>query len=176
MGIRLVLWLAFFPRGSTLPTDNSSTKHYTWRAAVIVGITCVVHALVVAIISIAFIVSRPGALATWANLLGITATILACIQYVPQIWMTWHRGDIGSLSIPMMLIQTPGSFVWSASLAARLGWAGWSTWGLFLVTGCLQGCLLVMGICFEIKARQNKQHTEGEHVSLLRDRVLVNHC
>ena len=53
-----------------------------------------------------------------------------------------------------MLIQTPGSFVWSASLAARLGVEGWSTWGVFLVTGCLQGCLLVMGICFEVKARR----------------------
>lgn len=56
----------------------------------------------------------------------------------------------------MMLIQTPGSFVWSASLAARLGIEGWSTWGVFLVTGCLQGCLLVMGICFEIKARRER--------------------
>lgn len=53
-----------------------------------------------------------------------------------------------------MLIQTPGSFVWSASLAARLGVEGWSSWGTFLVTGCLQGCLLVMGICFEVKARR----------------------
>ena len=68
---------------------------------------------------------------------------------MPQIWMTWHLGHVGSLSIPMMLIQTPGSFVWSGSLAARLGIEGWSTWGVFLVTGCLQGCLLGMGICFE---------------------------
>jgi hypothetical protein len=65
-----------------------------------------------------------------------------------------------------MLIQTPGSFVWSASLAARLGIEGWSTWGVFLVTGCLQGCLLVMGICFEVKARQAKQDLEGETVSI----------
>lgn len=64
-----------------------------------------------------------------------------------------------------MLIQTPGSFVWSGSLAARLGWAGWSIWGLFLVTGCLQGCLLVMGICFEVKARRAKMDSEDEVVS-----------
>ena len=65
----------------------------------------------------------------------------------------------------MMLIQTPGSFVWSGSLAARLGVAGWSTWGTFLVTGCLQGCLLVMGIYFEILARRAGAETEGESVS-----------
>jgi hypothetical protein len=61
-----------------------------------------------------------------------------------------------------MLIQTPGSFVWSGSLAARLGIEGWSTWGVFLVTGCLQGCLLAMGIYFEVRARKAKQCTEGE--------------
>jgi len=90
------------------------------------------------------------------------ATALAGIQYLPQIWMTWHLGHVGSLSIPMMLIQTPGSFVWSGSLAVRLGIEGWSTWGVFLVTGCLQGCLLVMGICFEVKARWT---TQGQAVS-----------
>ncbi|RDL39824.1 uncharacterized protein BP5553_04164 [Venustampulla echinocandica] len=90
------------------------------------------------------------------------AVTLALIQYLPQIWMTWCLGHVGSLSIPMMLIQTPGSFVLSASLAARLGLGGWSNWGVFLVTGCLQGCLLVMGICFEVKARRETALDEGE--------------
>jgi hypothetical protein len=65
----------------------------------------------------------------------------------------------------MMVIQTPGSFLWAASLAARLGMEGWSTWGVYLITGCLQGCLLVMGISFEIKARrqlrQDAPHENG---------------
>ena len=65
----------------------------------------------------------------------------------------------------MMLIQTPGSFVWSASLAARLGVEGWSTWGVYLVTGCLQGCLLVMGIYFEVQARKRGQDIEDRVVS-----------
>lgn len=62
----------------------------------------------------------------------------------------------------MMLIQTPGSFVWSGSLFARLGIEGWSTWGVFLVTGCLQGCLLGMGIYFEVQARNARLRTEGD--------------
>lgn len=56
-----------------------------------------------------------------------------------------------------MCIQTPGSFVWVGSLAARLGWAGWSTWGIYLVTGCLQGMLLVMAISFEIRDRRQQK-------------------
>lgn len=127
-----------------------------------VAFVCLLHGLAVILISAGLILARPHHLGAWANVLGITATILAAIQYVPQIWMTYHLGHVGSLSIPMMLIQTPGSFVWSASLAARLGAEGWSTWGVFLVTGCLQGCLLVMGICFEIKANRERRLQNGE--------------
>jgi len=157
----LLLFLIFFPRGDTLP-DNDVEKQYTWRTAVAVAFLCLLHGLVVIIVSAALLISRPHHLGTWANILGVMATILAAIQYLPQIWMTWHLRHVGSLSIPMMLIQTPGSFVWAGSLAARLGVEGWSTWGVFLVTGCLQGCLLFMGIYFEVQARKGKQNTEGE--------------
>lgn len=56
-----------------------------------------------------------------------------------------------------MCIQTPGSFVWVGSLAGRLGIAGWSTWGIYLVTGVLQGGLLVMAIWFEIRDRRERK-------------------
>ncbi|KAL3419782.1 ATP synthase F0 [Phlyctema vagabunda] len=151
----LLLFLVFFPRSPELPVASGAKQH-TWRTAVSVAILCLVHGLFVIWISVALIVSRPEHLGTWANVLGITATVLAAIQYLPQIWTTYSLGHVGSLSIPMMLIQTPGSFVWAGSLAARLGIEGWSTWGVYLVTGSLQGCLLVMGICFEVKARRTK--------------------
>ncbi len=56
-----------------------------------------------------------------------------------------------------MLIQTPGSFLWAASLAMRLGREGWSAWGVYLVTGCLQGCLLVICIMYELAAWRRKR-------------------
>lgn len=56
-----------------------------------------------------------------------------------------------------MCIQTPGSFVWSASLAKRLGIQGWSTWGIYLVTGILQGMVLTMCISFEIRDRRKQK-------------------
>ena len=162
-----------FPRLPSLPANLIPSK-YTWRTAIIVAIICLVHGLAIICISATLILARPHHLRNWANALGIMATMLAAIQYLPQIWMTWSLGHVGSLSIPMMLIQTPGSFVWSASLAARLGLEGWSTWGVFLVTGCLQGCLLVMGICFEIKARRGSDGTLsglvcGCHLSLCQE-------
>ena len=55
----------------------------------------------------------------------------------------------------MMCVQTPGSFIFAGSLAARLGWMGWSTWGLFLWTGVLQGSLLAMSIWLESGGQKN---------------------
>lgn len=107
----------------------------------------------------------------WANILGIAAASLAAIQYLPQIWTTYARGDVGSLSIPMMVIQTPGSFVWAGSLAARLGLEGWSTWGVYLITGCLQGCLLIMGIAFELKKRRELEQLIGPVESGVEHRI-----
>lgn len=63
-----------------------------------------------------------------------------------------------------MCIQTPGSLVWAGSLAARLGKEGWSTWGVYVVTACLQGSLLIMAVYFEYfgpKRRQLHRHGEG---------------
>ena len=65
----------------------------------------------------------------------------------------------------MMLIQTPGSFVWAGSLFARLGKEGWSAWGLFLVTGSLQGSLLAMSIHYELKDRKKQKGRQDEHVN-----------
>lgn len=61
----------------------------------------------------------------------------------------------------MMLIQTPGGFLWAASLAARVGWAGWSAWGTYVVAGLLQGCLLAMALWFEFSARMRRRDGDG---------------
>lgn len=62
----------------------------------------------------------------------------------------------------MMCFQTPGSLVWAASLAARVGREGWSTWGVYLLTACLQGTLLVMAVYFEYLGSRKKGHHHGE--------------
>lgn len=113
----------------------------------------------------------PSYLFTLAAALGITGTILAAIQFLPQIYTTWRLQKVGSLSIPMMCIQTPGSFVWVASLAGRLGWEGWSTWGIYLVTGCLQGFLLIMAISFELRERRERKKQETMETGVPNGRI-----
>ncbi|KAI9653254.1 MAG: hypothetical protein M1829_001326 [Trizodia sp. TS-e1964] len=156
----LLFFLVFFPRASMLspPNKANDTDHLpTYRTALLVALTSVAHVLLTLLISIYLFLSHRDQLQTWAVILGISATILASIQYFPQLWTTYKLRAVGSLSIPMMLIQTPGSFVWVASLAARYGVAGWSSWIIYLVTGCLQGALLAMCIYFELVARRQRR-------------------
>jgi uncharacterized protein with PQ loop repeat len=58
-------------------------------------------------------------LGTWATFLGVSSALLAALQYAPQILLTYHRKLVGALSIPMMLIQTPGGFIMVISIMIR---------------------------------------------------------
>ncbi|KAK5292280.1 hypothetical protein LTR99_010424 [Exophiala xenobiotica] len=158
----LLLFLIFFPRTSNPLTDDQDDPPKeelapSYRTALGVTAISVLHAVIVAILSFWFVYARPQHTQGWANFLGIFSTVLASIQYFPQIYTTFMLKRVGSLSIPMMCIQTPGSFVWAGSLVLRYGSEGWSAWGVYLVTGCLQGCLLVMGSYFEIMHRRREK-------------------
>lgn len=146
----MVLFLIFFPRDTEAELEEELGIP-TWKEALVVLYISTVFFIAVFIVSILFEVRFAENLQGWADLLGSLSTTLAIIQYLPQIRTTWKMQSVGSLSIPMMCIQTPGSFVWAGSLFARLGPAGWSTWGMLLVTGCLQGCILAMGIGYTIR-------------------------
>ena len=159
----MLLFLIFFPTPGPEPHEPGSPPPPSWRDALTVVLTCVGHFVIIVIVSSVFQLFYPNALATWATALGICAAILACVQYIPQLYTTWRLQHVMSLSIPMMCIQTPGSFVLATSLAIRVGGAGWSAWGVYVVTGLLQGCLLVMAIRFEVRDRRKRQQlADGE--------------
>jgi hypothetical protein len=126
---------------------------------------CLVHGLFVVIISAALALGAPSYLGTWANVLGIVSAVLAAIQYLPQIWMTYRLKHAGSLSIPMMCVQTPGGFLFAASLGARLGWAGWSSWGVYVLTAIMQGIVLCMALSYEWPSREERDQLQRPHYS-----------
>ena len=149
----LVLFLVFFRRDDAEVSDEDELEYDpdqpSWRTAITVAGICLIHGLLVLVISAAFALGAPSHLGGWANFLGITSAALAAIQYIPQIWTTYQLKHAGSLSILMMCIQTPGGFLFAGSLAARLGWQGWSSWGVYVLTAVMQGILLVMAIRYE---------------------------
>ncbi|KNZ48122.1 hypothetical protein VP01_5892g1, partial [Puccinia sorghi] len=86
----------------------------------------------------------------WASASGILSLLLAACQYLPQIKTTLELKLVGALSIPMMIIQTPGSFLFVYSLAIRPG-LNWTTWIVYFFTGILQGVLLILCVCWKIR-------------------------
>ncbi|KAE8829728.1 hypothetical protein HRS9139_06352 [Pyrenophora teres f. teres] len=160
----MLLFLIFFPRASDA-VEEQDTDMPTWKEAVLVLGVSIAFFVVSLFGSVVFVYAIPSHVRGWANFLGLLASLLAAIQYLPQIAMTWRLQETGSLSIPMMIIQTPGSFVFAASLYARLGPRGWSAWGLFIFTGFLQGILLAMALSFVWRDRKARQAKELEIAS-----------
>ena len=156
------MFLVFFRyREANVPAEELGGESPKWQTAVLVGLLCVLHGLIVIILTGLFAIGLPRYLTTWANFLGVMAAVLAAIQYVPQIWTTYRLKHVGSLSLPMMCIQTPGGLLFAASLFARLGWEGWSTWAIFLMTSAMQGSLLVMGVYYELAARRRAREAQA---------------
>ena len=157
----MLLFLIFFPRGPA-DAEEQDTRLPTWKEAVLVLAGSLAFFVFAFLGSIIFVYPAHAHVRGWANFLGLLGTALAAIQYIPQIRTTWKLQETGSLSVPMMCIQTPGSFVFAASLAVRLGPAGWSAWGLFILTGLLQGCLLAMSLRFLWRDRKAARCDNGQ--------------
>lgn len=85
------------------------------------------RSLLVTLITFSLLATNPSPDATrqaeqlslWATFLGVTSTLLAAFQYLPQIIHTYRHKLVGALSIGMMLIQTPGAVLMVLSIALR---------------------------------------------------------
>ncbi|PPQ74468.1 hypothetical protein CVT26_001105, partial [Gymnopilus dilepis] len=136
-----------------------------WRLSIILAWLTVIHLLFISLATAYLLYTVPPTLSGvtpwivdfWSFLLGISAAMLAAIQYAPQIWHTYRTKLVGALSIPMMMIQTPGGILMATSIILRPG-TNWTTWITFAVAAIMQGCLLVM--CIFWKIRQNKLHID----------------
>jgi hypothetical protein len=157
-----MLFLIYFPTEPDLVSSAASitsTAPPKRRDAVFVGVATLLSLLAVGITSIAMVEAYPDHTQGWANFLGIVAGVLSAIQYLPQIYYTYKIGDVKSLSILTMLIQTPGAFIFAFSLWLRVGWEGWSTWLVYVVTGVSQGGLLALAIHYHLANRKDNQNS-----------------
>ncbi|KAJ2717379.1 hypothetical protein H4R23_005340 [Coemansia sp. Cherry 401B] len=168
--ITFVLYMAFFPEQAKHadapaeaeaapllpPTQRARVATLEWQTALWVAAAVATHAAVCVAMSV-LLVAVVGPYAaptrTWASLLGLFSLCLTCLQFFPQIVKTWRAGAVGALSIPMMLMQTPGGFLFAYSIAIRPG-VNWSSWISTFVAATLQGVLLA--ICLVFDAREKR--------------------
>jgi hypothetical protein len=79
----------------------------------------IVFAITVYLLSNKTLSPTDPSISTWATFLGVSSAILAAIQYAPQLAYTFDIKLVGALSIPMMMIQTPGAILMVLSIALR---------------------------------------------------------
>ncbi|GJE93659.1 PQ-loop repeat-containing protein [Phanerochaete sordida] len=170
----LVLYMIYYPPHKKYATvdldshDNRPPQHVKtgvktdeWRLSIILAWVVLLYTLLVTFVTFLLLGIRPphevprriDRVDIWATFLGVTSTILAAFQYLPQIVHTYRHKLVGALSIPMMCIQTPGAILMVLSIALRPA-TNWTTWCPYAAAGILQGTLLVM--CIIWKGRQKR--------------------
>ena len=96
----------------------------------------------------------------YADVSGIVSLIFQIVQYFPQLWTTYRIREPGTLSIPSMIIQVPGTFYWAYSLYDEAN-SKWSSYLPFFAAASLQGILLLMCIFYRwrMHVRKSRQLT-----------------
>ncbi|KAG6380064.1 hypothetical protein JVT61DRAFT_8146 [Boletus reticuloceps] len=150
----LVLYMLYYP---------PNLKASEWRLSVIVSWIVFLHLAIITLTTFVLLVDSPPSpdptvpyppqITLWATFLGVTSGLLAAVQYAPQIIRTYHLKLVGALSIPMMVMQSPGGIVMAISIAIRPG-TDWTSWMMYAVSAVMQACLLIM--CFAWKIRQRR--------------------
>ncbi|KAJ2159016.1 hypothetical protein GGF46_003349 [Coemansia sp. RSA 552] len=172
--ITFVLYMTFFPEENKYAEAGSQPEQggeaqpllsgelparratVEWQTALWVMAAIVAHASICIFMStLLVVVVGPYAAPTrtWASLLGLFSLCLTCMQFFPQIIKTWRSGMVGALSIPMMLMQTPGGFLFAYSIAIRPG-VNWSSWISTFVAASLQAVLLAICLVFDAREKQ----------------------
>lgn len=72
---------------------------------------------------------------------------------------------VGALSIPAMMMQTPGSFLLCYTIAMSPG-TNFTSWMTYFVGGCLQGTLLMLCIYYQYNLPTEFIHIDGENSSV----------
>jgi hypothetical protein len=96
----------------------------------------------------------------YARVMAFLAVALNIAQWAPQIWVTARNRHVGSLSIIMLALQTPGGLL-IVFYNAFIDPSDWSTWLPFIFSASMQFILLVMCIAFTYRDWKKRKAVEG---------------
>ncbi|KAI0711095.1 hypothetical protein C8Q72DRAFT_235184 [Fomitopsis betulina] len=164
----LVLYMIYYPPHLkyTDLDDTRYTKTDPWRLSITLSWVVFLHIAFITFVTFLLLATesqtpdhagRSPQVMLWATFLGIASALLAALQYAPQLVHTYRLRLVGALSIPMMLIQSPGAVFMVLSIALRPG-TNWTTWLPYAVAGVMQGSLLTM--CVFWRMRQHRLHID----------------
>ncbi|KIJ62104.1 hypothetical protein HYDPIDRAFT_189188 [Hydnomerulius pinastri MD-312] len=174
--IILVLYMMYYPPNlkyiqlevdthDSRPVQHIRTKLKSseWRLSIIVSWAVAGHLALLIFTTFLLLLTTPPSpdpsvphprqITLWATFLGVSSGVLAAIQYAPQLMRTYRLKLVGALSIPMMIIQSPGGVVMAVSIAMRPG-TDWTSWIMYAVSAVMQASLLLMCIIWRMRQRR----------------------
>eukprot|EP01119_Soliformovum_irregulare_P020463 TRINITY_DN6628_c0_g1_i1.p1 TRINITY_DN6628_c0_g1~~TRINITY_DN6628_c0_g1_i1.p1 ORF type:complete len:303 (-),score=49.56 TRINITY_DN6628_c0_g1_i1:51-959(-) len=172
-----ILVLAFFPSereeeefkmsGQEQRYMSSSSFRSKWRLPGTNRIRARYAGLVYLILNILLIPATIGVLlwfygpgskevTDFAFAMGIVSSLAVVLQWTPQIVKTFRAKAVGSLSILMLILQAPGSFL-VVIFQGVLEGKSVSTWLAFLLTGIQQMVLLIECLIFYFRNKKREQ-------------------
>lgn len=83
------------------------------------------------------------------------------IQFTPQIYVTWKLKSSGNLSLVMLILQAPGTWVW---LVYLIYYETWTTWLSTLVAATQVTILLCQVVYYDFIAKRYKGEAEAEKI------------
>jgi uncharacterized protein with PQ loop repeat len=87
----------------------------------------------------------------YARALGVAAMVLTVLQWAPQIWTLFRTKQVGALSLGMLALQVPGSYL--ALLFQLLAHSDPSTWGPYAISAL--ELTVVAGQCIFYRRRNH---------------------
>ncbi|EPX74735.1 CTNS domain-containing protein [Schizosaccharomyces octosporus yFS286] len=167
MGAVLLSFWMYLPRpihfvsnddesGDPIPEPLSITKSKTWRTTSYGLLGIFAWGLCICILSATVLTYNMA----WAAFLGFSASFCAIVQYVPQFISTIRHKSHGALSIPMMVVQTPGGFL-IGYLLSRLPGTNWTSYMMYVVSASLQAVLLSLCFYYHLQNKKTKQEEEA---------------
>ncbi|KAG5462205.1 MAG: hypothetical protein BJ554DRAFT_5496 [Olpidium bornovanus] len=143
-------WVMFM--GIQRPASTSPPLSEEWKTSVRITTALMVFLVFWGLLSfwtLWYYGSDSNGVARFAGLNGLMSMALGTVQFLPQIYWTW-KAKVRALSIPMMLLQTPGSFLLAYTISIRPG-TNWTSWITYLVGGTFQGMLLLLCITWHLR-------------------------
>ena len=111
----------------------------------------------------------------FAKVLGLFASVVIGIVWLPQIYTTFRARSTGALSIEMLLLQAPGSLVVIVFQFISLN-TDVTTWLPYLVTAIEQIILIVMWFVFFARERaqrwKNKNKRSAGEADVLSNEIV----
>lgn len=128
-------------------------------------------ALLIFIVSAIVLHYFPQSTQLWADILGVSLAIGACLQWLPQIVTTWRLGHLGSLSPASLFFLAPYTWTFGINMIVRVGIKGWSAWIVYVLVGTMQ--LVLIGFAITFSLRPSNQEIECDSLDYDKVDLLV---